>query len=184
MIKYNILDHSQSNIIVLFRDDPEKAFKFIYDEWYEKLCLSAYKMVQSIDASKDIVQEVIMELWKKKDTIDINTSLLAYLQRSVQNRSINYIKAKANNLGNLDALDKIEDGAYSNQVLMEAEELKERITEAIESLPDKCKIVFALSRYQEKSYQEISETLGISIKTVENHISKALKILRKNLSIA
>jgi RNA polymerase sigma-70 factor (ECF subfamily) len=138
--------------------------------------------VKSVDASKDIVQEVIFEMWKKKDTIEFTASIKSYLFRSVHNRSLNFLKAKSNNLSDIEDYDIPVDEPEKNQQLLDAELLSEKIKNEIDNLPEKCRIVFILSRYEEKSYKEISEMLDISIKTVENHVSKALKLLRKNLS--
>ena len=121
-----------------------------------------------------------MSLWKNKEYLhNINTSLKLYLRKAAYNKSINKLKTKVyfnevddDNLSN-DAFDQ-----HSNIVI---EELEKKIQLAIDDLPMKCRTIFILSRFHDKTYKEISEDLNISIKTVENQISKALKILRKKI---
>jgi RNA polymerase sigma-70 factor (ECF subfamily) len=127
--------------------------------------------------SEDIVQEVLFELYKKAESLNID-SLIGYLKRSVYNRSLNKIKQHR---GFVDA-DEISYELSSNdsnsQEQMEYMELEDYLHKVIDALPDKCRLVFVLNRFEQLSYKEVAEKLDISVKTVENQVSKALKILR------
>lgn len=165
------------------RSDPEKAFNIIYDQYYEKLCLSSYKILLDKSAAEDIVQEVILELWNKRDILEVNISLFAYLKRAVYNRSLNFIKARGKIASDEQVLILVRDKEDGIEDEMIGNEMKERLNKIIQGLPEKCRHVFSLSRYEEKTYNEIAEIMDISVKTVENQISKALKILRNSMTI-
>jgi RNA polymerase sigma-70 factor (ECF subfamily) len=129
------------------------------------------------------VQEVILELWNKKDSLEVNTSLFAYLKRSVYNRSLNFIKSRAKIASDEQPLLLMKDKEDSIEEELYGSEMASKLNKVIESLPEKCRHVFALSRFEEKTYNEIAEMLDISSKTVENQISKALKILRNAMLV-
>ena len=181
-----ILEKQQTETTIpenLLRSDPEKAFNLIYDEYYEKLCLSSYKILLDKSAAEDIVQEVILELWNKRDILQVNISLFAYLKRAVYNRSLNFIKARGRIASDEQVLILVKDKEDGVEDEMIGEEMKERLNKIIEGLPEKCRHVFSLSRFEEKTYNEIAVIMDISVKTVENQISKALKILRNSVTI-
>jgi len=159
-------------------DRLEKLFR----ENYKSLCFVANDIVNDHIMAEDIVQEVFTNLWKKKDEIKINTSLKGYLYRSTINGSLNYIeKSKRSIPLEQQAIENV--GALTNDLIESLNhlELEERVTQAINSLPSKCKTVFLLSRYEDMKYRQIAEHLGISIKTVENQMGKALKRMRIHL---
>ncbi|MBK7872326.1 MAG: RNA polymerase sigma-70 factor [Saprospiraceae bacterium] len=137
-----------------------------------------YQVVADAVIAEDIGQEVFFEIWRRKDQLVINTSLKAYLRRSAVNRTLNYLRDRKIKWEDDQELPMLEDDTPSTTQLLEAEELQEHIDNAIDQLPEKCRIVFMLSRQEDLSYQEIADHLNISIKTVENQISKALKHLR------
>lgn len=169
------------DIEVLFKSNPQECFRLIYDSYYEELCRTAYKVVVDQQTSEDIVQEVLTEMWKKKESIELSGSILGYLKRSVYYRSLNFIKAKANKMQDLDTVVHFENKETSVEETLYEQELFKRIDDVVQTLPDRCKAVFALSRYEELTYKEIGEALDISTKTVENQISKALGILRNKI---
>jgi len=157
------------------------VFESVFKEHYAPLVSFAYRYLQDQDEAEEIVQETFYKLWSKADSLDIKTTIKAYLFGAVRNACLNHIKHV-----------KVvrEHEAYSKSVNKEGyaedplklSELQERVNSAIDKLPEKCKEVFLLSRMEEKKYKEIAETLGISIKTVENQMGKALKVLRDELS--
>lgn len=178
---YLRLDKGSSTIEALFKSNPQECFRQIYDQYYEEMCRTAFKVVVDQQTSEDIVQEVLTEMWKKRETIEISGSIVGYLKRSVYYRSLNFVKAKANQMQDLDTVAHFENKDISIEEDIYGQELFEEIDEVVQSLPERCKAVFALSRYEEMSYKEIGEALNISTKTVENQISKALGILRKSI---
>ncbi len=169
------------NIDVVFHQDVSKAFEYIYSHYYDLLCNKAYRIIFDRSSAEDVVQEVILELWKRKDSISKETPVLAYLKRSVYNRSINYIKSKSYSFEGEESIQSLEEDRISAIDQMIAIETQVKIEDVIGQLPEKCRYVFTLSRFEEKSYKEIASDLDISVKTVENQISKALKFLRKKI---
>jgi RNA polymerase sigma-70 factor (ECF subfamily) len=136
-------------------------------------------MIGDSATAEDMSQEVFVEVWNRRETLDVKTSLKGYLRMIAVNKTLNYIRSKKMNFEQEDAVLHIPSTENSSQIILEAEDLKNAINHAVDKLPERCRIIFGLSRYEEKTYREISEELDISIKTVENQMSKALKIVRK-----
>lgn len=135
------------------------------------------------DLAKEIVQESFVNLWEKRDTIDPSGSLKSYLSTTVKNRCINYLrdhKKFDRSLIEFEGLNPYNN--YMEQDHLIAEELKTKIEEATNELPEKCREIFLKNRYEHMKYQEIADELKISIKTVEAQMSKALKHMREKLA--
>ena len=163
------------------------SFEQLFREYYPYVCQVIYRYVSDKSRVEDIAQEIFAELWVKKDSIHIHTSVNAYLRRMAISRALNHIRdTKKYNWDELDMTSEaIQDKNFQDaSVIQQLEEtdLKERIDGAIQKLPEKCRIVFLLSRHDELSYAEISRQLNISVKTVENQVGKALKLLRLALA--
>jgi RNA polymerase sigma-70 factor, ECF subfamily len=163
------------------RGDTE-AFEKIYRSYVKELCSFAAYYVKSFDAAQDIVQNLFLLLWERKETIRIDGFLKTYLFTSVRNLSLNFLKHQT--------ADRISSNTYSMlfsipsatpHEIAEHQELDVLITQALEKIPERCRIVFILSRYFNMKYIEIAEILGISVKTVDAHMVKAVKSLRSNL---
>ena len=150
-----------------------------FHRWYEGLHRYAFTLLEDNDVAKDVVQQVFFNLWEKRDTLQINISIGAYLYRAVYNGCINQ-RARVARHGPVDP-DGPQQIMAAPDLLSEVKELQFVLSAAIADLPPQCKVVFLKSREEEKSYASIAEELGISIKTVEAQISKALKILRSAL---
>jgi RNA polymerase sigma-70 factor (ECF subfamily) len=172
--------HDQTNILEGLKQKDERAFEVLFKTHYEALVKFTYKYLNNAEEAEEIVQETFYNLWKKSSEIKIQTSIKSYLYQAVRNSSLNAIKHKQVQKKYIDHVEK-NDTSLSTENHMELDELTAKINEAINQLPPKCKQVFELSRYEEKKYQEIADELGISIKTVENHMGKALSLLRKSL---
>lgn len=176
------MDHlPEKDILELLKSDSEEAFDQLFKLFYTFLCQTIYMVIRDKSVSEDLAQDVLFELWKKKDQININTSLKAYLRRSASNRALNHIRDQKMQFSDHELLPELESKQINSLHQMQIEELKEIIQRSIDKLPERCRAVFTLSRYEEKSYKEIAELLGISIKTVENQISKALRVLRNDI---
>ena len=172
----------EDNIINLLKEDNEKAIDLLFDNYYSYLCNIVLRVINDENFAEDIVQEMFMDIWKKRHELNIQMSLRAYLRRAAVNRSLNHLrKQKMKFEDSEEATLSIETEIEDGQASLEREELEQRIFQCIDALPSKCKIVFSLSRFEGMSYQEIADQLNISVKTVENQISKALKLLRKTV---
>lgn len=148
---------------------------------YPKLCAYANTFLKDMQASEDVVHDVLIKLWEQREQIDIDLSLDAYLFRAVRNKCLNVIRhseVKENYKV------QMEHNSSSQHVEedLEASELDTKIQSAIQSMPDKRKNIFLLSRFEGLKYSEIADQLNISVKTVENQMSSALKYLKSELS--
>ena len=169
-------------LLELLQQDEAKAIEIIFKKYHVMLCRTAFRFVKSQDAAKDVVQEVFMRFWTKRTSIRVNTSLKAYLRRSVVNTALNHLqRSKRNPTDDLENANYNPTDKYTAEDTLQAEQLATDIEKAITHLPRKCRMVFTLSRYEHLTYKEIAEALEISVNTVENHISKAMKILREKL---
>lgn len=173
------MSHPDIHILDTLKDQPEIALKVLYDQYYSYICSVVYKMVGDSILAEDIAQEVFVEVWKRRETLDVNLSLRGYLRRIAVNKTLNHIRSQRMDFEEEDAVLHVPSNENSTQKVLEAADLQKVINDSIDQLPDKCRVVFGLSRFEELSYKEISKELGISVKTVENQISKALKLVRK-----
>ena len=148
--------------------------------YYNETCQHIYRYIPITQAVEDIAQEMFAELWTKRESIDIKTSPGAYLHRMAVSRALNYIRDNKRHMHASDeALVREQSNTASQDELLSAQELDQVIKQTIDDLPLRCRQVFMLSRFEQMKYQEISEAMGISIKTVENQMMKALKTLRE-----
>lgn len=161
-------------------DDDEAAMEVLFKRHYSLVSYAIYNLVKDPQTTEDLAQEVFMEIWKRRDSLVINTSLKAYLRRSAVNKTLNYLRDKKN--WRNEELSEIQFNLSAEPgKTLETTELEKIVGQAIEQLPERCQLIFKLSRVEEKSYQEIADKLGISVKTVENQIVKALRMLRDAL---
>ena len=170
-----------NDIQSLLKTNPDQALKWLYDQYYSYVCMVIFKMINDGNKAEDIAQEVFLEVWKRRETLEINSSLKGYIRKIAVNKTLNFIRSNKMKFEEDDGLAHIEDAQPQIQKTLEAEDLQKKINQAIELLPEKCRVVFAMSRFEELSYREISEKLQISVKTVENQVSKALKLLRQKV---
>lgn len=171
----------QENIIENLRKNPEATLKWLYDNYYSYVCSIVYRMVDDSNTAEDIAQEVFFELWKKRENITITTGIKPYIRKAAVNKTLNHIRSKRMKFEQEEDALEISSSNHGTLEEMQADELRERLHGAIETLPEKCKLIFSLSRFENLSYKEISEKLNLSKKTVENQISKALKVLRNSV---
>lgn len=160
------------------RQNDRQAFRLLFDRHYEFLLQSVVNITGDRNLAKDVGQEVFLELWKKREQIQIKTSVRAYLRRSMVNRTFNLLKTRKLKY---QEPTKLPEGtmSYSPQAELEATDLQNLINKAIDQLPERCRLIFTLCRLEGLSHKEIAAKLDLSPRTVENQMTKALKILRK-----
>lgn len=158
------------------------VFEMIFRTYYQPLCNYAFTFVRDKDEAEEIVQGAFLSIWEKRGSIEIRSSLKSYLYTMVRNTCLNTIKHKKIRQKHVDdQLTLVEESYESASESLMADELRERIQTAMEKLPEQCRLVFKLSRFEDLKYSEIAGQLDISVKTVENHMGKALKIMREQL---
>ena len=155
-----------------------RNFERLFREYFPPLMAFAGKILGDEDDAREVVHQVFINLWEKRKEVDLSTSLKSYLFTSVHNRSLNVIRdRKKFTDGDMPELA----GEWDVSAQIESMELEEKIRESINALPEKCREIFELNRFSGLKYAEIATQLGISVKTVENQMTKALKILREQL---
>jgi len=160
----------------------KEVFEKVFRTFFSPLCAFASKYVNDYDTGKDIVHDVLLNFWDKRDSIDTSKSIKSYLFTSVYNRCLNFIRDRKKFSSTEGEMEIAENTKWESSDQLEAAELEDKINKALDELPEKCREVFLLNRYDGLKYKEIAEKLGISIKTVETQMSKALKILRERLA--
>lgn len=159
------------------------SYQKLFYTYYSDLCRFCIRYVRIHEVSEEIVQDVFIYLWEKREVINISISFKSYLYTAVRNKSINYLKLQLPKDQVKEDIDNFEiAGTYNVESEITFKELSQKVNEAIDSLPTKCKAIFILSRESGHTYREIAEKLGISIKTVENQMVIALRKLREHLS--
>lgn len=161
------------------------SFERLFRSQHASLVLSAYRILNDKARAEDVVQDVFLKLWQKRDEISVEENLPAYLHRAVTNHAINIYKQQYSKLVQHtgDVAKEMGHTATQTDSSLMAGELSERIDKAMATMPDSSRGVFMLSRFEDMSYKEIAEKLAISVKTVEKHMSHALRHLRRYLPI-
>ncbi len=166
----------------LISQGDKKAYEQVFRSYYQALCNYASSLLKDMDEAEEVAQNVFYNIWNKRETLQVNASIKAYLYRAVHNDCLNRIKhRKVKTVYAEDYKNTMTGGFDDSSKLLDAKELNALINGAIDSLPEQCGLVFKLSRFEHLKYSEIAEQLQISVKTVENHMGKALKILREKL---
>ena len=164
------------------REGDDLALKLIYDRYWNQLYTSAYNMLHDQPACEDIIQDLFIKLWNKREQIEIKASLKSYLFASVRYevyRQVRHGSVREEIFENIQ--DRLQTPAeYGN---IEHRELLSYVNSIVNNLSEKCKIVYKLSREEQLTHKEIASKLSISPKTVENHLNKALRQLRISLGL-
>lgn len=162
------------------RSGDAQAFKDMFNQYQPKLFRFVWHLVRSVEASEDLVQNVFLRIWHHRQHLPETTSLSAYLYRAARNSALNYLRDEKTTVPhnpNIAALDS--EGPDRQYQLGELDSL---IRRAIDALPEGCRTVFILSRYHDLKYKEIADVLQVSVKTVENQMGRALRLLRNQLA--
>lgn len=177
--------HSELELIALMKQGRREAFNEIYERYWLKLYIAAVNRLKSKDDAKDIVQDLFISFWMKRDALIITSSLSSYLFTAIKYRVINHIQSNIVKRNYLDSLNEaLVDYDNSTHEIISRNDLELFIDSKIAHLSPKVKEVFELSRKDNLSIKEIAEKLHTSDQTVKNQLSKALKILKIHLANA
>lgn len=175
-----IPNRTANSKIAVYDDD---SFELLFKTHFKALHAYGMSILRDEQEAEEIVQQVFLKFWEKRNTLTIETSVKAYLYKSVYNDCLNHLrnfKTRLKYQGEAQRMTDLYERPASARV--EMNEFQSILNEAINELPEKCRTIFQMSRFEELKYREIAEKLGLSVKTVENQMSKALKILRLELS--
>ncbi len=167
-------------LLALIKQGNKDAFNVLFRYYYSGLVVFAMRYLHAKEESEEMVQDIFLKLWSEREHLHIHTSLRDFLFTSAKNRCLDRIKRKKVE-EKFENLSRQNPNEITNYDLFVEQELRGLIKETMESLPAECRKVFVLSRIQNLKYKEIAKKLDISVKTVENQISKALKIFRNAL---
>lgn len=172
--------HHDLEIVTLLKQGEERALETIYRRYWRQLYDAAHAILKDEAACEDIIQEVFLNLWLRRENLELHSSLAGYLFTSVRHEVFRQIRSGRVREDLFDHLfERIQAGP--DYLDIEYRELRLQISLIVERLPEKCRAVYKLSREEHLSHKEIAEQLNISTKTVENHLTKALSFLRLSL---
>lgn len=174
--------NEQKELWLQVRQGDKKAFEALFREYYRPLCIYCRNLLKDIDEAEDAVQTLFYNIWVKRERIEVNSSVKSYLYRAAHNDCLNRLehgRVRRQHAGAVLA-EGAPKGSDSSE-LIRGKQVAQRLETALSALPDQCRTVFTLNRFEHLSYAEIASKLGISIKTVEAHIGKALRILREQM---
>lgn len=163
----------------------KSSFKNLFELHYSPLCNFAYRITDDIDQAEDIVQDIFVKVWNDPDLLDGNKNINSYLYSMVRNRALEVIRRENISQKINRQLEYIQNNAATTNVEEDEIEkllLVEQIYVSIRQLPPKCSEVFTLSKVNGLTYVQIAEKMNISVKTVENHMGKALRLMRELLT--
>lgn len=170
------MDLSGNKISV--EEHNEKVLKYLFDTYFTRLCQFMYTYLDNKQEIEDAVMDIFIHLWQHPEKITPDLSIKAYLFQSARNKSLNILRGRQETLP-LEAVNECEHLDESSH--LEAQELDELIQRAILALPDNSRTIFLKSRNENLTNQEIADEMNISLKTVEKHITRSLKIIREVL---
>lgn len=179
--------NSYEDLVEKIRRGDECAFEMLFNQYYSRLCIFANTYLNSLDLSRDVVQDVFIKIWDNRENFYINQSLKAYLYQSVRNQSLNSIqksKRKQKLEKRLQKHQEVKESVKDPDLsILTTEELTEKVWKLVDNLPERRKAIFVLYRKHGLSYREIADVMGIARKTVENQMGKSLQFLRDQLDL-
>ncbi|HNW71079.1 MAG TPA: RNA polymerase sigma-70 factor [Bacteroidales bacterium] len=174
------MQNTENNSIRTLNED---IFEKLFREHFKGLCFLAQRYVKDLETAREIVQDVFVAFWEKRSVIDLSKSPKSYLATSVSNKCLNYLRDNRKFNKDLLITENLfgEMPAESTDFLV-VEEITKKIESAIAELPEKCREIFVMNRFEQLKYHEIAEKLQLSVKTVESQMSKALQHMRLRLA--
>jgi RNA polymerase sigma-70 factor (ECF subfamily) len=173
---------TDTDLLERLRRGDTTAFDSIFRSWYGPLVGTAERMLRDRAVAEELVQDVMLELWRRRESLSPDGSAQAYLFQATRNRVLNHLRhLKIEQRSEPDVRGETGSTPHADAALAH-EELDVAVQRAVQALPDRCREVFELSRVHGLKYAEIARTLGISVKTVEAQMGKALRTLRERLA--
>lgn len=172
--------YNEEQLIAFLRSGDHAAFTEIYNRYWEKLADAAFQRLRSREDAEEVVQEVFVSLYIRREEVNPKSTIEAYLKTALKFKVIDAYRAQQLHYNHIDNL--IQEASLPPLLAddqLDIKELKKRVREAADKLPEKCREVFMMSRYEQLSHQEIADRTGITTSTVKKHLHKAMQILRE-----
>ncbi|PHI21719.1 RNA polymerase sigma-70 factor [Lewinellaceae bacterium SD302] len=174
---------TDEELMQLLRSGDSSGLDGLFRRYYDSLCRLSLRIIKDADSAEDVVQEFFLSVWKKRNVLPEIDLVAPYLKRSVRNRSLNFLRdQKRIPTGEESELPVLATTKEWASEKIELEELRERVDLAINSLPERCRLIFVLHKFGGMKQKEIAVALNISVKTVENQMGRAYQHLRSLLS--
>ncbi len=176
------MELNEERIVALLAKRDEKIFEQVFKTHFKSLHAYAFTILKDEMAAEELVQNIFFKIWERPEKLSITGSIAAYLYRAVHNESLNHLKhLKVRSKYQLHAVHQMKNETDNASKKILLKELETKLHRALQELPEQCRTIFQLSRFEELKYREIADRLEISPKTVENQMGKALKLLRMKL---
>jgi len=159
----------------------ESTFRRLFDAYYQLLVSFAFRFLNDLDSSRNVVQDVFVSLYDKRESITIHTSLKAHLYQSVRNRALNVLKRDKMQREHHHRIFEEQSEGDAYEEISGVDEMQNRISKVVDELPPQCRRIFIMSRRDGVANGDIADQLSISKRTVETQISKALRKIREDL---
>jgi RNA polymerase sigma-70 factor, ECF subfamily len=174
---------SEFSVQQKIRNGDIKAFESLFKKYYAPLCQFAAGYVKDKDTAEEIVQDFFYNYWKNRESMTVRISVKAYLYMAVRNNCLKYQRMMGVRQKHAEEVMAVKQEIHEpDQYLqLETKELQQKIDEILGQLPERCSLIFRMSRYEGMKYREIAEALSVSVKTVEANMGKALQELREKL---
>jgi RNA polymerase sigma-70 factor (ECF subfamily) len=163
------------------KEGDMKIFDYLFHYYYSGLVVFSFSYIEDMDAAEDLVQDFFFHLWLNHEKLDIHQSIKSYFFTAIRNKSHNFIKRRKIEHRIEKELTYLHSKEVDEKNLLVESELSERINEALDKLPEKCRKIFLMNRFEGMKPAEIAKQENISIRTVEGHIGKAVRMLRTEL---
>jgi RNA polymerase sigma-70 factor (ECF subfamily) len=172
---------SDHELLIAIRNGNTEAFEILYFRYFASLCRFAFKKLQNETIVEELVQDVFVDLWKKRNELNTEGEVVSLLYAMLRNKALHELRAKMIQSRHIEEFRQLhkDDQAIELTEQLYASQIQEQMKRAIEKLSPQCRQAFTLSRYEHLSYKEIAEKMKISVNTVEKHIGKALHLLRQ-----
>lgn len=181
MIKDNFVEYSDPQLVELLREGEERALQVILSRYWEPLYKMAAYTLDDLAACEDIVQEVFIRLWNNRSNLDFSHSLKAYLFAAVRYEVYRQVKLQLHRDLKMSTYEHSYIEYFNPENKLEYNELMAKVEELVAELPDRCREIYHYSRHDNLSHKEIASQLNISVKTVENQMTIALRRIRTGL---
>lgn len=173
---------SDAELLIRLRGGDQTAFDALFRQWYEPVVRAANRVLHDPGVAEELSQDVFLELWRRRESLAADTSVVGYLMQAVRNRALNHLRHLQVQKKSAVYVEALHEPADQADAATHAEELQQAFRRAVEALPPRTREVFLMSRERDLRYSEIAEQLGVTVKAVEANMSRALRQLRDTLA--